>query len=142
MKIAFYKKRNKFPTDIISELIKWWDGGPYSHCELIFSSGVSASSSMQDNGVRFKHIEYGEHWDIIAVPEQFSEAYAYEWFVTNECAAYDFLGDVGFVLNRGIQDKNKWFCSEAIASALGFSDAWRLSPNGLYSIIQRINEIS
>ena len=37
------------------------DHGPYSHTELLFNSEygrVSASSSYEDKGVRFKHIKY------------------------------------------------------------------------------------
>src|SRR3546814_7608950 len=44
-----------FRSGIYSRVTRLVDGGPYSHCELVFSDGLSASASFIDGGVRFKH---------------------------------------------------------------------------------------
>jgi hypothetical protein len=140
MKIAFYKKKQGGFNGICSSVIRWWDGGIYSHCELVFDNGLSASSSLMDGGVRFKEIDFNDaSWDFVEVPSYFSQDNAHLWFLANEGHGYDLLGNLGFVLRRGLEDQDKFFCSEAIAASLGFKEPWRLSPNGLYQIIASLN---
>lgn len=134
MKIAFYKNRK----DTTSKVICWWTKGPYSHCEIIFNSGVSASSSGRDGGVRFKEIEFHpERWDIYDLGEKFSEEAAHEWFLNHEEAEYDHFGLVGFLYPPFDEDRVKYFCSEAVAAALGFEEPWRFDPNTLATVIKR-----
>jgi len=69
MKIAFYKGTRAGVAGIYNRGVRAIDAGKYSHCEIIFSDGVSASSSFMDGGVRFKEIEYNSaNWDIIEIP--------------------------------------------------------------------------
>jgi hypothetical protein len=140
MKIAFYKKKLNGLHGVYSSVVRWWDDGPYSHCELVFDNGLSASSSLMDGGVRFKEIDFSnDAWDFLDVPLSVSQETAHLWFLAHEGCKYDLLGNLGFVFRRGLEDQSKWFCSEAVAASLGFSEAWRLSPNGLYQIIKSLN---
>lgn len=140
MLIACYKKVPKgLPNKIQAAVTRWWDNGPYSHIELVFSDGTSASASLSDGGVRLKRISYDSGWDFYNVPDSFAtEEFARNWFETHKGLKYDILGNFGFVLRRGVQGKKKWFCSEAVAAALGIDEPWRLTPNGLASIIKSI----
>ena len=68
MQVAFYKGTRSGIAGIYSRGVRFITKGKYSHCELIFSDGMSASASFMDGGVRFKRIEYDPaHWDIIDV---------------------------------------------------------------------------
>ncbi len=132
VRVAFYKGRKRF----FNRAVAWWTRGPYSHCELIVD-GKSYSSSFLDGGVRVKEIDYDpEHWDIIDLPWADSEK-AVKWFEAHMGLGYDVLGLVGFVARRVEDDRNRYFCSESIAAALGFEESWRFDPNTLYPVLAR-----
>lgn len=131
MKAAFYKGTRPGWQGIYSRIVRWVDRGPYSHCELIFSDGISASSSWMDGGVRLKRIDYNpEHWDFIELPTHL-EPTARAWFEAHKGEPYDILGNLRFVFFMIREAKNGWFCNEAIAAALGDLEPWRIGPNGL-----------
>ena len=137
---AFYKATRPGLQGVYSRLVRLVDGGPYSHCELVFSDGLSASASYIDGGVRFKHIEYDPtHWDFISMPNRL-EPLAYNWFVSHQGAKYDLAGNVRFVAPWAIRDaKDRWFCSEAMAAAIGWEEPWRFGPSGLASRLHWLN---
>lgn len=137
MRVAFYKGKKR----LFNKLVSWWTRGPYSHCELVFSDGESASASFMDGGVRYKRILFDDaHWDFIELEDSFLEAQSRFWFYDHFNEKYDVLGILGFVNPRIKQSKNKWFCSEAIMAALGFSEAWRYNPNTAYSVLLRFSK--
>lgn len=133
---AFYKGTRPGLGGLYNRIVRWWDKGKYSHCELVFSDGVSASASFLDGGVRFKHIEFSEaRWDAVALDGRMEEA-AREWFEEHAGAKYDLLGNLRFFFGFLPDNKNRWFCSEAIAAALGKSEPWRYGPNGLIASLR------
>lgn len=135
MKVAFYKGTRPGLEGLYSRLVRWIDRGPYSHCELVFSDGVSASASYIDGGVRFKNIIYNpEHWDFIELPNA-NEAMARAWFHLHRGEPYDLLGNVRFVFGFTKDSENKWFCSEAVMAALGFEEPYRYGPSGMATIL-------
>ena len=135
VQVAFYKGRTRF----FNKAVAWWTRGPYSHCELIVD-GKSYSASFMDGGVRVKEITYDpEHWDIVDVPWADAEK-AVAWFVAHMGQKYDVIGLVGFVARRVEDDRSKYFCSEAVSAALGFSDGWRFDPNTFYPSLVLANE--
>lgn len=136
MKIAFYKGTGH----LFDRLTRFWTQGTFSHCELVFDNGISASSSFRDKGVRFKDIDYTIHperWVVIdlAYLGIDTQEKAFDWFEERQNCKYDVLGLAGFLLRFIPGQKNKYFCSEAIAEALGFKEAWRFCPNSLYVIM-------
>lgn len=137
-RIAFYKGTRPGIPGVYNRLVRARGRGPYSHVELCFSDGWCASASFADKGVRFKQMELNsDNWDIIELPIEW-EAAAYQWFIDHEGKSYDLWGNihltVGFVSDSG----DKYFCSEAIAAALLINQPWRLEPNALYYVVQRI----
>lgn len=131
MRLALYRATRPGIQGIYSRVTRWVDGGPYSHCELIFSDGLSASASFIDGGVRFKAIDYDPaHWDFIDLPPSMEPA-ARQWFIDHEGARYDLIGNLKFVAWFIPHSESRWFCSEAIAAALGMPDPWRYGPCGL-----------
>lgn len=137
---AFYKGTHTGPPGIYNRLVRWWTRSPYSHVELVFPSGVAASSSAMDGGVRFKAIDFDpEKWDFVELPAHLADA-AWRWFEDHEGQAYDVLGNVHFVLSAVGDDKRKWFCSEAVGAALGMPDPARFDPGTLHAALAFVNQ--
>ena len=132
MRLAFYKGRHR----LFDRVVQWWTRGPYSHVELVFSDGLAASSSVRDGGVRVKAINFApDRWDIL--PIDGDEAPARAWFAAHLGQAYDAAGLFGFVWRPAAGATRRWFCSEAVAAALGMGDAWRFCPNTLAAALRR-----
>lgn len=130
MQAAFYKATRPGWQGIYSRAVRVIDRGPYSHCELVFSDGMSGSASYIDGGVRLKRIDYSPaHWDFVELPSE-QEQQARDWFERNAGAPYDLMGNVRFVLPWLADSERGWFCSEAMGAALGWKESWRVGPNG------------
>lgn len=143
---AFYKGTHAGVPGIYNRLVRWWTRSPYSHVELVFFDGgpgavsQTASSSYMDGGVRFKWIEFDpDRWDFVDLPGQLAEP-ARAWFDAHEGDRYDLLGNVHFIVSAVGDDKRKWFCSEAVAAALGMPDPARFDPGTLYAALSFLNE--
>jgi hypothetical protein len=135
MKIALYKSTHPGLAGLYNRFVRWFDQGQYSHCEIIFSDGMSASSSFKDHGVRFKSITYtSDNWDFFEISDNY-EACAREWFTAHNGQGYDLVGNVRFALGFLKAPGDRWFCSEALGAALGIAEPWRLSPNGLAALL-------
>jgi hypothetical protein len=137
MKIAFYKAKDH----LFNLAVSWWDRGPYSHCELVGehlggNTYMCYSSSFMDKGVRAKAIELKpEKWDVFDV--DIDEAFAMQWFAQHNGNKYDTLGLVGFLIRIIPGQKNRWFCSEAVAAMMGMLETWRLTPNSLACFVKK-----
>lgn len=129
MYLAFYKATN---DDLKGRLINRLSGNyGYSHVELVFSDGMSFSSSPRDGGVRFKAIEFNpDRWVFFRLrytPKH--EAIIRARARSIEGAEYDWLGIFCHqLLPVGVQNDSKWWCSEAIQWAL-YEFPFRISPN-------------
>ena len=135
MKVALYRGTRPGLQGLYSRAVRLIDRGPYSHCELVFDSGICASASFIDNGVRFKTIEFDPaHWDFINVPWA-ENTKALDWFSKHLGEPYDLPGNLRFIVGVVPNSDGNWFCSEAIAAALGLPEPWRLGPNGLAAIL-------
>lgn len=139
MYAAFYKGVRPGINGIYNLLIKGWTRGKYSHVEIVFSDGTSASSSFLDGGVRFKYIDFsGGNWDLLKL-DQFDELSARRWFAQHDGQRYDLFGVGRFIVGFVGETKKRWFCSEAVAEALGFKDSWRFEPNILAAVLTKNN---
>lgn len=122
----------------------WLDGainafsgfGGYSHAELVFSDGISFTSTSRGDdgsciyadgrpkkdGTRFKFIDYSlnpQRWTRVDVDlGRAAESYVFAWCVGELDARYDFAGCARFVLPFWGQHKSQWFCSEIVVAAL------------------------
>lgn len=135
MKAAFYKGTRPGLQGIYSQGVRVIDRGVFSHCELVFSDGLSASASFIDKGVRFKRIDFDPaRWDFIDLPAVLEPA-ARAWFEAHASKRYDVWGNVRFLLPWLSDSADKWFCSEALAAAIGLREPWRYGPNGLYAAL-------
>jgi len=136
MQVAFYKGTRPGFQGVYSRLVRWVDRGPYSHCELVFSDGMSGSASFIDGGVRLKQIDYSpQNWDIFNLPDHLEPA-ARAWFEAHKGEPYDLLGNLQFVFWLVREAPTGWFCNEACGAAIGLLEPWRLGPNGFAAYIQ------
>nr|WP_296020816.1 hypothetical protein [uncultured Acidovorax sp.] len=136
MHAAFYKATRPGLQGLYSRAVRIIDHGPYSHCELVFSDGMSGSASFIDGGVRLKAIDYKPwHWDFLPLPLEL-EPYARDWFERNAGAPYDLRGNVRFVLPFIGHSAGGWFCSEAFGAALRWQEPERYGPNGAAAMVR------
>ena len=93
-----------------------------------------------DGGVRFKTIDFDPAlWDFVPLPAGPAPA-AIAWFGAHLGADYDYLGNVHFVLSPIGNEKGRWFCSEAVAAALGMPDPERFDPGTLHAAHSLLNQ--
>ena len=133
--LAFYKgpPRNDWLHTISHYAIRLWTWSKYSHAELVID-GICYSSSTRDGGVRSKRIDLSSgRWDVVEMPlDRFREDDALSWFLINNGDKYDWAGVWRFVFPFLPQSEKRWFCFEAIGSALGMAGAHKLTANDLH----------
>lgn len=145
LKVAFYRAR--IDGRIWDQAVNWFSGfGGFAHVELVFSDGVSFSSTSMDQppGPRFKQIDYSAHpkrWELVDLPQVSSEiedsvrAWATEKVAMN--AGYDWgaiWGFVPFVRRFVAPDDDRWICSEIVATALLFAGVLPISSPAMHQI--------
>ena len=141
MKIAFYKGEQTGLVGAYGKFQKKFDSEEFTHCEIVFSDGMAASSSLRDKGTRFKKIDFHpDRWVFIDVSWA-SEESARKYFTDRLGTKYDLKGNIFFAFGFVRDDKDKLFCSEACAEALGLKEGWRYSPNGLYQIMKLLEQV-
>lgn len=135
--IALYKG----PGRLTNAFIRRWQRSPYSHCEVITRRIADTyecwSASAMDGGVRLKIMALNpEHWDLfllrLARPEDVRL-----WFAKHEDEGYDLLGLLGFAWRPWRGERRKWWCSEAVAASLGFTEPFRYDVATFASVVQR-----
>lgn len=142
MRLAMYKGPASDPLHRLAHRFTcWWTRSRYSHVELVFDRArdgrwLCASASARDGGVRLKYIELESgHWDVFDLHQvPVTEAIARAWFYrqADARAAYDWLGLLWFVLPvKAINNPRRWFCSEAVAAALGLPKPHKFHPQKL-----------
>lgn len=132
---AFYKGTRPGLPGIYNRVVRWWTRSKYSHMELVFSDGLSASSSFEDGGVRFKQINYTSgDWDFRELP-QWMEAPARRFFEERDGWDYDTWGQLHFIIFRIRGAARRLFCSAAGLGALMIEEAYRYSPGDAYLIL-------
>lgn len=135
MYLAMYKG----PADgLWNKLFHWavctFTRSKYSHCELVIN-GMCWSSSNRDGGVRGKRIDLTSgKWDLY--PIQADERAAVEWFRFHKGAKYDWMGVLRFVLPFIPKQRKRWFCSEAIAAAIGLHTPECFTPESLLKAVR------
>ncbi len=137
---AMYRGTPAGVKGIYNRSVRAWERGPYSHGELVFSDGQAASASFMDKGVRFKPIVFDPgRWDFIVLPNHLEDP-ARQWFEDHKGAKYDLMGNAHLVVGFIPHSDRRYFCSEAMAAALGIPDPWRFGPNALAAVLPIFNQ--
>jgi hypothetical protein len=146
LQAAFYKGTQTGMAGVYNRLVRAFESGPYSHCELVFNNGDSASATFMHGGVRFTgpghkvpRINFANgNWDLIQLPDHLHDD-AVRYFVAREGWSYDLRGNVRFVWPWGNRDsKLKEFCIEAVLGALGVPEPWRFGVNAGAAVCRRL----
>ncbi|MGO4379707.1 hypothetical protein AB4Z19_15635 [Pseudoduganella sp. RAF19] len=135
---CFYKGVHAGLPGIYNRVVQWWTNSIYSHMELQFSDGLSASASYMDGGVRFKQINYttDTNWDFIDLPE-WMEPDARKYFEDRVGWGYDLFGNLHFVWSPIRGAVRKIFCSEGGVEACGVAvgQGFRFSPADAFAML-------
>lgn len=138
MKVAFYKGKG----GTFNKLIRWWTKSDYSHVELIID-GVWYSSSHIDGGVRGKVIEPKPgHWDIYQL-KNVDTLYARDCIRYALTHKYDWTGIIfSQIFPLGLQNPERYFCSELVGEALSIDYPQRYSPGELFLKLRQQNKLN
>jgi hypothetical protein len=147
MYLAFYKglKDINPKADIVDYLICKWTKSIYSHVEIVFSTGISFSSSPRDGGCRYKAIVYDDAiWDYIDL----SISKQYEDNIMKFCNSqngkgYDWTGIfLSQIFPLDISEPNKWTCSELVAKCLNYKKPSQYNPGNIYTKVKNDSAIT
>ena len=140
--IGFYRSDSPSAT-FLDRLIAWWTKSTYSHVEIaVGNKWISVQTDyirvlpldrdklveLEGNTydyvvkkIKVTHKQYMDFWQ-----------YVYEEMTPKK---YDWLGIfTSQIIKIGVQDNNKWFCSEAtckLLQILGDEKAWRCNPEDM-----------
>lgn len=117
-----------------------------THTEALLGGGpndaIIGSSSLVDEpgGVRVKRdvVLNPLHWLVLDLPDtpERNARVAARWFAEHDGAPYDRLGAAGSVGQALFgHRKGGWYCTEAVASAMGFRDPHAYPPAGFYNLL-------
>lgn len=147
MRLAFYHGPRKGIRDkLISIVVKWKSRGKFDHVELVIPSIAGNrwySASLDDHGVRMVRKEEQPgydpaHWTFVEIGGDAHAAQA--WFDDHMGEPFDVWGVFSFFLGGEFTGRpTHWFCSEAVAAALGFEDPHTFDPCTLYRIFTKPN---
>lgn len=142
--LAFYTGRGDSTDPWRDRIIRWATNSDYSHVELILDDTLAAeneciaASKRDGNCVRRKRMEWkADHWHFYEIPCAPEYARKVRHYATKyEGEGYDTIGALLTVFGGFWHSKEKWFCSELIANALGFPhDPHRYTPGSLCAYI-------
>ena len=153
--VAFYKGRPRAGSPLLERakyLFDWTirriTRSPYSHCELAIPDttrpGVyyCVSASVRDGGVRGKFMALpDERWDLLPAFDlkgrrTITDAQVSDRLRVHEGQKYDWLGVFRFICPILRQSKNRWFCSEFVATVLGMDNPERQTPQTVYQYLK------
>lgn len=142
MKLAFKK-----PKTLIQKFIAWWirhdmpiKGKRFYHVELILDDGTAFSATTRDGtryiSSRFLGYQDCDKWEVVELPVCYKTEIKKEVVLRRIQDILDLKYDyLGLFFQQGlkmihIDDKKKFYCSEAIAYCLG--SPVKMNPHQLY----------
>lgn len=144
--IAFYYGPGKFHDRVV----RFATRSKFSHCELVQApatpnpgdSAPCLSSSGRDGGVREKIITFKpDRWTFVELP--WAPANAWSVAQAELGKPYDYYAMIWtHLLNFRGEDREKWFCSELCAHALGMGMPNVYSPGDLYRALEDQGDVA
>lgn len=141
--LAFYKGTGRWDD----RLIRFFTRSAYSHVELLLAGDhdhqkrpvAAISASGRDGGVRRKEIDFRSgRWDVVPVLG-WAHDDAWNFAFSKLGDGYDWLAiALTFVLPLRLQSKNRWFCSELCAHAVGLTGQG-VAPGDLLDRVKDMN---
>jgi len=136
--IWFYKGTRRGFAGNYNRFAKAFLRGRFTHMEIQYSDGISASSSFTDGGIRFKMIEYDlRKREFVPLPLEW-ESDSRAWFTKMKGRPYDPWAVLRFVFPFIAQSEYSFECVEAVVASLHFAEGWRLDPIMAHAVFTRI----
>ncbi|MGL4656782.1 MAG: hypothetical protein ACRCWM_13010 [Sarcina sp.] len=125
-----------FSGTLYARAIRWYTKDKYSHVSLALEEDKNTWYSMgrkgknrfwvvrfQEENVRERFMEWFPNTEVMILEKEVSEDLYYKIKVildsySEETTKYNYLGIVGVTMNKGIEHKNRYFCSELVAKIL------------------------
>lgn len=136
IKLAFYRGSGNW----FDKITRWRTAGDFTHTEIVFSDGMSFSSSQWDKGTRFKRIEYSDpsKWALVDVP-LVNEKDIRFWCEGQVGKGYDWRGILKIFATGAVKkdDAERWWCSEVCRFPFTLQGVFRVlrhdcDPDQLY----------
>lgn len=132
--MAFKMSFHKGPCSLFGKLIRWFEGGPYNHCELHFSDDWGGSA-LGTKGVYIRKRLWSKNdWDEYELPAHLEPA-ARKFIEERVGKSYDWRGILSFLLTFLPISKDKWYCSRLCPAAIGME--FTGGPNALAAEIKK-----
>ena len=126
--------KEEIPEPRLAEIRKAMDDGTLDVAQLaqperayfdVYTRGQRQMEALYEEMYQANPTEGGKRidfdpakWELLEVPGA-DEAQARAWFEAHDGAGYDLAGNLKFVWSWWPHSKSRWFCTEAIAAALG-----------------------
>lgn len=136
--LRFVRGRN-----MIARAIQWRAWGHWSHVEAVVPGGYLGARwphgvTTEPVGYDAGHLADKAFRHAVVTPAGYAAAMA--WAASTKGAAYDVLGDLGFVVRADWHNPRRFFCSEwswlwifkAGVQLLYTDTPWKLSPSDLW----------
>ena len=129
--IAFKIKSSSFFEKVVS----YFTHSSIVHCEIVTDKKPSmflGYSSIPFNGVCGRWTAYKQdEWEFIQIDNSKLKKLK-DFFAKTNGKKYDYAGCLGIFLKNDINDADKYFCSEWVASVLGIENPQKITPSKLY----------
>jgi hypothetical protein len=139
--LCSFKSTKKGWQGAVERITRFFTKSIYSHSEISignpFDGAVLCVSSVgTDGGVRGKVMQLSrEEWDILPLPTVYPQM-VLNFLNDNKGKGYDLIGCVRSVLPFvSHEHAEKYFCSEVVATIIGFSEPWRMHPGALHMVM-------
>ena len=116
---VLFVQGNDFPSSIPDGIIRWWTSSQINHVAWCMGDGtvIEAIPRGVSQNLISEYDSKNYKFALLRPTRKFSkkEIDAITEFSFKQIGkGYDFRGLAGFVINRDIIDRNKWFCSELV----------------------------
>lgn len=125
-----------FSGTLYARAIRWFTKDKYSHVSLAledekdiwYSMGRKGKNKFwvvrfQEENVRERFLEWFPNTEVMILEREIPDELYYKIQVildnySEETTKYNYLGILGVTINKGIEQKNRYFCSELVANIL------------------------
>lgn len=128
-KVVFARNYKPFSLLIMLFTLSQW-----SHCGIVDGDYI-IDSTLASGVRRIRFDDWAGMYNKYEIVEMISREDAITFARAQVGKRYDPLGIISLVLRRNIENRDKWFCSELVASVLGIKNrTWRLSPQFIWNL--------
>jgi len=140
IEVRFFKTKG-----LVGWLVRWFTWSKWNHVDINIDGTYYAAQEGKGVFRNDGKVENVLDMDTIQILDTARNKQHLETFLKYQLdKEYDWHGILGFILRKGIDNKDKWFCSELIATALNkigyqFPEPFKVSPGSLFKMLDASN---